>query len=550
MKFLVKKNRWILTGVMLLGALNAVAAAFISVILQQILDVAIAKDSSGFARLAVVMIIYMAVLCGLSLMEAFCSKILLRNITKDLRNRIFYGIMGRDPQSYYKQTSADYLSAVLNDVKLIEENYLMPLLLTCQMVVLFFATLAVLCYFSPLITGILIAFLLLMFLVPTVFGKALQKRQERYSHKLATFTAAAKDFFGGYEVIWGFSIGGRICRKFSRENEETANVKFQADRLAAVNESLAELLSTLSSAATVFIAAYMVLKGDITAGTLLALIQLSSTFSVPVLMIMQNLPKMQSMKPVLEKLEAFCEGAHTEEAVPQMAEPFDWEIRLDHVRFAYEPGTYILKDVGLTVQPGKKYALLGESGSGKTTLIRLMTGYLTDYEGSIRFGDCQVRDMSNLALSRLVSVIHQNVYLFDTDIEQNICLGQTFSKKEMNRALKKSGTNKFLQELDGGLHFKTGENGSRLSGGQRQRIALARALIRKTPVLILDEGTSAVDRSTAHAIEEELLQEPQLTLITITHHMQDDLRAFYNEIFYMEDGKITKKGIDIFCEKA
>lgn len=192
----------------------------------------------------------------------------------------------------------------------------------------------------------------------------------------------------------------------------------------------------------------------------------------------------------------------------------------------------------MTIKSGRKYVLHGESGCGKTTLLKLLTGYSRNYGGSIKYDGKEVREMHPEEISRMVSVIHQNVYLFDTDIWQNICLDETFEQKEWDKALKVSGVSRFLGQMEDGIHTKTGENGNRLSGGQCQRIAVARALIRNTPILILDEGTSAVDKETARAIEKDLLEEKDLTLIVVTHHMVDELKLYYDGIISMENGQI------------
>lgn len=535
----LKKNKGFLALAVLMGAVSAIAAAFVSIILQWILDVALNGDLEGFEKMIAGIAIYMAALCLMGFVEALCGKILLRNVTKDLRDRIFRGVMSKGPEEYYKCNSADYLSMIVNDVKLIEENFLIPLLLSIQMIALFLATLAILCYLSPLITAILIGFLLLMFLVPALLGKALQKRQNFYSEELARFTAKAKDFLSGYEVIRSFSIGGHILSKYRKENSNTVNAKFRADRLVAVNESLADMLSTLSVVVVVFVAAYMVLRGNITAGTLLALIQLSGTFSTPVLVIMQSFPKMAGMKPILNKVEALCTQENKSSVANAAASVrFQKGISFECVKFGYEDDHAILKGINLEIEPNKKYAMLGDSGCGKTTVIRLLTGYSDRYQGHICYDGKEVRQMNQRELSQQIAVIHQNVYLFDTDIYQNICLEEKFSEEDLNLALQKSGVAGFLSQMEEGIHTKVGENGSRLSGGQRQRIAVARALIRKTPILVLDEGTSAVDQKTACAIERELLKEKELTLITITHHMQIELKNQYDRIFYMDKGVI------------
>lgn len=531
MHICIGKDRGLLALAAGLGIINAAGSAFVSIGLQKILDIAVAGDLEGFWRLLVIILIYVGVLCMLSFVEVLCGKLLLRNVTESLRNRIFRGILKKRPEAYYKNSTAEYLSSIINDVKLVEEQYLGPLLLCCQMAALFATTLGILCYLSFIVTAILAGFLLLMFLIPAFLGKALQQRQEAYSEKLAAFTSAAKDFLGGFEVLRSFSVSKHITRNFQRDNRAAAEAKFHADRLIAVNESLAEMLSVISTVVVVFVSAYMVLQGRITVGTLLALIQLSGTFSTPVLVLLQSYPQMQGMKPIIKKLgELAADEKDWEQEDGVECAEFQKALELKEVSFAYELGKDILSDRNLVIEPRKKYALLGDSGCGKTTIIKLLTGYSANYRGSITYDNREVRDMNRREFSKLVSVIHQNVYLFDTDIYHNICLGEKFSQEELDLALEKSGVSRFLDSLEEGIHTKTGENGGRLSGGQRQRVALARAIIRKTPLLILDEGTSAVDQKTACAIEKQLLKEEELTLITITHHMQPELEVMYDRI--------------------
>lgn len=529
MNLIKKKDRLLLCAAVFLGGINAFLSAFISILLQQIIDAATTKDLQGFKRLFIAALIYLAVLGLIGFVEAYCGKLLIRNISQHLRDDIFHGVMRMSPESYNSINTADYLSALINDVKLIEENYLLPLLMSSQMVVLFLTTLGVLLYLSPVVTVVLLVFLILMFLVPALLGRQMQKKQDAYSEKLAEFTAKAKDFLNGYEIIRGYSISSYILRKFSTVNKDTAAKKFAADRLLAVNECFSDILSALSVLVIVFLAAWLMLKGEITMGTLLALIQLSGTFVTPVVMLMQSIPKIASMKPVIERLTELsniqlppCDGQ------TRQSHTFSRELTCSQLSFGYTEGQDVLKNLTFTIKAGEKYALLGESGSGKSTLIKLLTGYTHNFRGDILYDGMSIREMSQSEINQLVAVIHQNVFLFDTDIYDNICLGDHFSESMLNQALENSGVTQFLDSLTDGIHTQVGENGQNLSGGQRQRIAVARALIRRTPILILDEGTSAVDQETAHEIEGKLLCQKELTVITITHHMDQKLLPFYD----------------------
>ncbi|MDO4276299.1 MAG: ABC transporter ATP-binding protein [Eubacteriales bacterium] len=548
MKLYTKKDRLLLWSAIVLGGINAALSAFISILLQQIIDVATHKDMDGFTDLFFVMLIYLAGLGIIGFLEAYCGKLLLRNVSVHLRERIFTGVIKRSPDSYHSQNTADYLSALVNDVKIIEENYLIPLLICSQMLVLFLTTLGILFYLSPLVTAVLLVFLILMFLIPALLGKNMQKRQDAYSEKLAGFTSQTKDYLNGYEIIQGYSLFSYIYRKFFRINKETADKKFSADKLLAVNESFSDVLSSLSITVIIFLAAYLMMTEKITMGTLLALVQLSGTFVTPVVLLMQNAPKIASIKPILERLntlqkpaEKHPESDHTEpDAYFCDTAPghFRHSLLCSQVTFGYDQNNPVLRQLSLRIDAGKKYALLGESGCGKTTLIKLLTGYSKDFAGTISYDGRSVSDMPFTEINRLVSVIHQNVFLFDTDIAENICLGQNYPDHVLQQVLDESGVAQFLPDLENGLHTKAGENGNNLSGGQKQRIAIARALIRNTPILIIDEGTSAVDIQASYEIEQKLLRRKELTVICITHHMNEFLEPCYDKILHMKDGRI------------
>lgn len=542
MKLYDKRGRLLIIFTLLLGGISAALSAFISIILQKVIDSAARNDMDSFSKLILATLIYLAILGTMGFLEAYCGKLMIKNVTKTLRDKVFLGVMKRSPREFSSQNTADYLSALINDVKLVEENHLIPLLLCAQMGVLFLTTLGILLYLSPLVTAVLFLFLVLMFTVPALLGRKIQKKQDAYSEKLAEFTVKSKDFFNGYEVIRGYSMRPYILKKFTRINRDTAHRKMAADTLLAVNECFSDILSAVSVLVIVFVSSYLMMKGRITAGTLLALIQLSGTFVTPVVMLMQNIPKITGIRPVLKHLEAY---SHMQEDAPDEEEPscgpalLKAGITCTDVTFGYVPEQHVLNDISLTIAPGTKCALMGESGGGKTTLIKLLTGYYDDFAGDIRYDGIPIGKLSQGRLNRMTAVIHQNVFLFDSDIYENICLGETFTKEQLDDAVKASGISRFLPGLEKGLHTAVGENGQNLSGGQRQRIAVARALIRSTPILIMDEGTSAIDRQTAHEIEKDLLKQENLTVLTITHHMDETLMDCYDRIYYLKDGRIS-----------
>lgn len=538
MKKYWKKNGFFLAVTLMAGILASVLASGIAIVLQKVVDVAVTKQTEAFGKLFLFAVGYILVLCVMNYTSALMEKYLTEKMIKQYRRDIFKGIMDRRPIRYYRENTADYISALTNDMKLIEDNYIAALLNTFKLVVMFAVTLVILLILSPMVTAILILTFLLMFLLPATIGRCLEKRQDRVSAQMAAFTEKLKDILSGYEVLRSYDRIEAAKYRFQEENEEEIRVRFRAARLFALNEGLSDTLAVLSTITVIFVSAYLVLIGQITMGTLLALVQLSSSFMAPVMLLMQNVPRIQSMKAVIARLNSYAEDDPAVKPLPLELPSFEKEIELDGASFSYDGEQTVLADITMRIDKGGKYAVMGPSGCGKTTLIKLLLGYFEDYGGSIRYDGRELRALDMDKIAGIISVIHQNVYLFNLSVRENILLFEEFDEAALAEAVEKSGVSLFIDEKEGGLAHGTGENGALLSGGQRQRVALARALIRRAPFVILDEGTSALDRKTACEIESRLLEDEELTLLTITHNPDPQLMRRYDGIYRMNDGRL------------
>lgn len=246
---------------------------------------------------------------------------------------------------------------------------------------------------------------------------------------------------------------------------------------------------------------------------------LNGWFCSSLSIVLMAIPMLRGIKPVVDRVNGLVDTKTEKRDV--CIPSFQTVLEVKNLSFGYEKDTFILKELNLTIRSGEKCALLGKSGSGKTTLIRLLTGELDGYLGQICYDGVELSDTDRETVCNIVSVIHQDVFLFDDTIYNNICLFDTFSKESFEQAVHLSGVSKFIHQFPEGADYRVGQRGEFLSGGQRQRIAIARALIRHTPFLILDEGTSALDEQTAKEIESELINIPDLTLLTITHHLHN-----------------------------
>ena len=192
---------------------------------------------------------------------------------------------------------------------------------------------------------------------------------------------------------------------------------------------------------------------------------------------------------------------------------------------------HAIDKVDLKIGPCRTLGVVGESGCGKSTLLKLLLGWLPDYTGTIRFDGRDARDYTPEQLQRQMSYIEQDVFLFNTTIRENITLGEEFTDEQMERALRDSALAGDLAHMPEGLDTVVGEEGSNLSGGQKQRVAIARALIHDCSILLIDEGTSALDQKNADIVEKSLLSNPDLTLILVSHHLSAERKRQFDQVY-------------------
>lgn len=538
MKTLIKKNKMQFVFTVLISIINSALVVFIAIMIQKLIDTATQKDIHAFMQMVLFSLGFLVLTGVIGYLYRLSTRALIRNLTIQLRKGVFQGIFNRNMEDF--TNTADYISAMSNDIKLVEENYFGPILLTLQNIFIFIISLIVLLYLSPLVTLILLLCVGLMFIIPSLFSKSIQQRQSAVSSQLSAFTVKLKDLLSGHEVIKTYGMQQHTEKDFKEQNTMTAKTKFLADRLFAVNESVSELLGFLTQFIVIFVAGYLIISDNLSVGMLVALVQLSGGFVGPVIVIMQSVSKLQGVKPIIKRLEAFMsyeDHSFKGQVIPQ----FQNVVTVKNLNFSYQE-QQVLHDINLTLQKGKKYAIVGPSGCGKSTLIKLLSGYYAGYSGEISMDGLSQRKVDIAKFQQMIATIHQQVYMFDTDVMQNICLYENFSEEAIKEVIQLSGIYRFEAQLPKGLLSLVGENGANLSGGQRQRIAVARALIRKKPILILDEGTSAIDAQTAYEIESKLLTLEDLTLITITHNLNPDVLSLYDEIIYMDQGAIVAQG--------
>ncbi len=520
------KRKWLFLLTLLLIVVSDMMIVGQTVVDQKLIDSVLALDTHMVK-------IYMPLNIGFALVSGMvyvvskvCQDLFSAQLTDDIRKTVFPGILRRSRKDFSAFNFSEYISVLTNDITIIQRQYFGMLFL----VIIFggnmlFST-VLMFYYQPLVAAAALAGAAVMTVVPMVFGNYLKKWDKVYSEKLAMLTTCLTELFSGFYVISSFGIQNHTKERFQACSSDVKNAEYRANGLSAASDGFAQLLSVVAQSLIFAFSCYLVYNDCMTMGALVAFISLNQSFCGALTMVFRGIPMLRGVAPIVKRVNEFADYSATRSG--ELTPTFCSKLEVRNLRFQYREGERILDDISFILNSGEKCALMGESGSGKTTLIRLLTGELDGYSGKIFYDGVELGDIDSETLCKIASVIHQDVFLFDDTIRNNICLYEIFSEEEFERAIRLSGVKKFMDQIPEGAEYQVGQRGEFLSGGQRQRIAIARALIRKTPFLILDEGTSALDAQTAIEIETELVAIKELTLLTITHNLRDPQK--YNQI--------------------
>lgn len=442
-------------------------------------------------------------------------------------------------RAFSQENTGRYLSALTNDTNSIEENYLNQSFLMVSQVLLFFGSLGMMLWYSWKLALATILLSLIPIAVTLATGGKLAAREKKVSEQNEGYVAMLKDLLSGFPVIKSFKAEGQVLSRFTQTNASLEHTKEGRRWYASFISILGSCLGFLVQFGIFLFGAYLAIRGEITPGTVLIMVNLCGLLLNPIQTVPQYWAARKAALALMDKL-AELTAQNQQESGVSIPATLSQAITLDHVSFGYEPDKPILQDFTAQFQAGKTYAIVGGSGSGKSTLLHLLMGASGQYTGSIAVDGVELREVDAHSLYDLMSLIGQDVFLFDDTIRNNLTMFRSFPEEEVAKAVERSGLFQLLQER--GEDYRCGENGVNLSGGEGQRISIARCLLRRTPVLLLDEATAALDNATAAAVTQSILDLSGTTRIVVTHRLEAHLMAQYDEILVLRDGRIQEQG--------
>ena len=538
-KYLFKYKLLFFTRVLTIS-LAALSVICFDFMMGFIVDIFSNGETEKFVPIILASIFLIILLFVTEYIDGYVMSSYIKNTVNYLRCDIFTKILNKDMKDFSLDNSGKYISILYNDIKIIEDSLLNNIFLVISSFISFIISLLFLFSISPSIVIFIVIFGILGFVIPNALSKKLIIEKNNYSHNLEEITSVTKDLFSGFEVIKGFNIGSKINTIFKNSSNTVESTKKKCSILESIIKGFSLSFSVTVYLGVLILGGYLMYKGEISVGTAIIIIQLSTHIVGPVKTSISLINQIKSVSLIADKIDEIlydsCEDIE-EVSLPK----FENSIEIKNLDFSYTNDRKALNNINLTFEKNKKYAIVGESGCGKSTL-KLLMRYYKDYNGDILIDNKDIHKIFSNDLYKNMSMIQQNVFMFDDSIKENIKLFANYSDEEVLSICDRSGLSNLISRLPDGINSLVGENGNKLSGGEKQRIAIARSLINNTKILILDESTSALDNETAYNLESSLLSINDLTLIVVTHKLIKNILLNYDEIIVMKDGMVIEKG--------
>lgn len=399
-----------------------------------------------------------------------------------------------------------------------------------------------LCVLSRPLFFITLATMAVYAMIMFAFRKPIKNINHEVMEKDAIVTSYLKESVDGIETIKAYESEMASKSKTKKLFTDFADKIVKGMVIYTLQDSFVTFTAAAGTVVLLWVGTYLCVEDIITIGTLITFYCMMEYFLDPVKNLINLQPELQTAFVAAERLNDVLDAEKEDKENKKSIENLNCDIAFENVDFRYGNRELVLKNININLKKGQKIAIVGESGCGKTTLAKLLLGFYKPEKGKIKIGDKDIKDISTGSLRSHISYLSQNIFMFSDTIENNLRMGnEDITLEDTKRVCKDCYADEFIDNLPLGYHTMLNEGGTNLSGGQKQRLAIARALLRKPDILIMDEATGNLDVITENSIEETINKlSADMTCIVIAHRLKTIKNCDY--IYVMDHGRITESG--------
>lgn len=439
-----------------------------------------------------------------------------------LGDRISENIENMPQSDFNKVDSGEHMAKYTYQLELLSAYLFSPLTSLLSSIVLFISSVV----FLWMINWKFVIFAIVssgaMFLISGKFGNKIRVGYTNLSILTGKFSGVLKEYISGYEDLKNIGRIKLFSKNVKSSQSQKEDQQYNISKLMGFGELTLQSIEKLFELLIFIFAVYLVLRNELSIGAIASVSTILGIYLTSTGQLVDLYIKVIGTKDILDSVVK--KSTVKETKYPHVKEKIEFK------NFNYSFGdNHVIKDFNFNINKGGKYAIIGKSGSGKSTLIKLLLGKLHSDTDKVLIDSVPLETQDDINFSNEIGYVSQQTSIFTGSIRYNITLDENFSDEEIWNVLKKVCLDDRVKNLDNGLDHNLENMGEILSGGEKQRLVLARVLIRDYPILILDEATSALDEKTAIRIENNILADNQLTLIMISHHIQEEIKQQLTE---------------------
>jgi len=514
-------------------------------LMQGVIDRGIIEANFKAILYGVIIITAVAVIRAVfTFLQGYWGVKLSQNVAYHLRNKLYGHIQNLSFSYHDKAQTGQLLTRVTNDVELVKGFIQRGFIQLLSALIMMGGSLFLLIRTNARLTLIVIPIVLVVLIIFGIFAKIGRPLFVKAEQKLGELNSFVQENILGIRVVKAFSRAGYEIQRFNYRNDELYRINVYAGKIFAVVIPVIFLISNISTLLVIWAGGYQVLAGYLTIGELVAFQSYLMMTFFPILMlgmvIMSVSQAGAGAKRIFEVLDADIEVKNAPGA--RELKDIKGSVTFDRVSFKYfKEGSYVLNNVSFHIEAGAHVAIVGATGSGKSTIINLLPRFYDTTEGKVLIDGNNVKEVILESLRKKIGIVLQDTYLFTGTVRDNIAYGNPDdTDEEIQKAAAEADADSFIKLLPNGYNTVLGEKGITLSGGQRQRIAIARAILIRPRILILDDSTSYLDASTERKVERAISGlSRNITTFTIAQKIKTVINA--DIILVLEKGEL--KGI-------
>lgn len=464
-------------------------------------------------------------------------------LLKNLRTDIFRKITSLDIGYFSDRRKGDVLSIVSNDVNEVQNSVTGSFHIILREPLLVLGFLAMLFYMSPRLTAVSLVALPVCAIFVTRLTRRMRAGSKEAQSLLGSIISHFEEAVSGLRVVRAFGAGEYLASRFEKVNEKQRQVLRSVSNRQEMASPTSEFLGITIAAVVLFYGGWLNVHGQLGMGWQQFIVYIMFYWKVlePAKAIANSYAGIQKGLASGERIFSILDAEPQIKDGANRLVSFDKELKFSNVSFAYDSEP-VLKNVSFTVPKGKTVAIVGPSGAGKSTIADLIPRFRDVSEGSIAVDGVDVRDVRLADLVSLMGIVGQETILFNDTVYANITFGmEGVSEEQVRSAARTANAEEFIEKLPQGYQTNIGDRGSKLSGGQRQRIAIARAVLKNPPILILDEATSSLDTESEHLVQEAISKlMVNRTCIVVAHRLSTIRHA--DNIVVLKEGRVVEEG--------